>query len=181
MKTKLNGERRRLVSALKQAANHQQRLRIQTVLTHLGRQQSLDLTAGDAGVHRSTVSCWLRLYRSGGVQRLMAQRNRSSRHPQARRDCHKALLEQLNAGPGANAREIREWLWENQGIRVSLRSIARHVKAFAKTRPTAGAGARKVATPATRKQVGIVPHWPENTPLVPPLPKHEEALVDALT
>ena len=98
-----------------------QRQRLQVAAMGLARERTLPEIAAEAGVHPRTVSTWLELLRSGGIEALVAPR-RKGKGPASWLDATtaKELRGELKKGRWRRAEQAHRWLEEKLGRKLSL-------------------------------------------------------------
>ena len=88
------------------------------------------------GVHRETLGDWLTLYETGGREGLLKLYVPPGKAPSVTPEVETQLREALSTPSGFTSYgEIREWLWQNQGIRLAYSTVHTLVRYKLKARP----------------------------------------------
>ena len=98
-----------------------QRQRLQVAAMGLARERTLPEIAAEAGVHPRTVSAWLEMLRSGGLEALLAPRRRGKGPASWLNKITEAQLRsELKKGRWRRAEDAHRWLEEKLGRKLSL-------------------------------------------------------------
>ncbi len=85
---------------------------------------SVVLGKGEATIHR-----WLRLYREGGIESLLAERKKTGRPKKISVEMAAHLQQELKDPQGFSSyQEVRIWLWAMQGIKLAYTTLHRFVR-----------------------------------------------------
>ena len=103
------------------------------------------------GRHRVTVQEWLRLYRNGGLEAMLAHKPRTGRRQSIPQWAQVALNKQLHQSEGFNSYgEICQWLETQLGITVPYKTVHQLVHYRPKAAPKV---ARPVSTETSEQRV----------------------------
>lgn len=99
--------------------------RVQLVYLLKSRQvETVAAAARMLGRHRVTVQEWLKLYREGGLEKMLTPKPRKGRERQLPEGAREALKKRLAENRGFNSyREIVGWLEENLGIQANYKTV----------------------------------------------------------
>src|SRR5215831_11908541 len=90
----------------------------------MGQQEewTLEKIAHTLGRGRDTIVRWVRAYREGGIQRLLARRP-EGRRARLSEDDQQALIAGLRRGQWKTAKAIRRWLQQERGSELQLAGV----------------------------------------------------------
>lgn len=122
-----------------------------------GLSQSVDELGARVGRHRTTVSRWLSLYRTGGITKLLNIKKSTGRRRKLDSEIEKCLVEELKDPEGfISYEEVQKWLKALWGIEMSYSGVHKMVRYRIK-------GKLKVPRPCHIKQhVGAVENFKKN-------------------
>lgn len=94
-----------------------------------GQSQSVDELAARTGHHRTTVSRWLSLYRTGGLTNLLDIKKSSGRSRKLNPEIEKSLVEELKDAEGfVSYEEVQKWLKALWDIEMSYTGVHKIVR-----------------------------------------------------
>lgn len=94
-----------------------------------GLSQSVDELATRVGHHRTTVSRWLSLYRTGGINKLLNIKKSTGRKPMLDQEIEKCLVEELKEPEGFTGyEEVQKWLKAFFGVEMSYTGVHKMVR-----------------------------------------------------